>query len=49
MAKFCSPFCSFPRDGQNLEEAVYWFEKAAASGLPQAMLNLGKMLEQVSG
>lgn len=25
-----------------------WFEKAAASGVPQAMLNLGKMLENVS-
>lgn len=33
---------------QNLQEAAVWFEKAAASGVPQAMLNLGKMLENVS-
>ena len=33
---------------QNLPEAAMWFEKAAAAGVPQAMLNLGKMLEQVN-
>lgn len=25
-----------------------WFERAAAAGVPQAMLNLGKMFEQVN-
>lgn len=33
---------------QNLPEAVMWFERAAAAGVPQAMLNLGKMFEQVN-
>lgn len=26
---------------------MVWFEKAAKAGVPQAMLNLGKMLENV--
>eukprot|EP00752_Nemacystus_decipiens_P009159 g8181.t1 len=30
---------------QNLPEAAVWFEKAGAAGVPQALLNLGKMLE----
>ncbi|CAM9089884.1 unnamed protein product [Scytosiphon promiscuus] len=34
---------------RNLPEAAFWFEKAGAGGMPQAMLNLGKMLEQGLG
>ncbi|CAM9403938.1 unnamed protein product [Ectocarpus fasciculatus] len=34
---------------QNLLEAAAWFERAGALGMPQAMLNLGKMLENGIG